>query len=68
MTLTYYQILTLHNACVDQIHIIEAGKLNGYSISYLADQKKNLKDCEVILQEEIDRVRKSVIERTGEKK
>ena len=68
MTFTFYQIQTLLEACKDQQHQIKAGKLNGYSISYLAEHTKQLAECEIILQAEVDRQRQLVIERAGEKK
>ena len=68
MTFTFYQILTLLEACKDQQHQIKAGKLNGYSISYLAEHTKQLAECEIILQAEVDRQRQIVIERAGDKK
>ena len=68
MTLTFYQIQCLLEACQYQQRQIKAGKLNGYSVSYLAEHTKQLAECETILQAEVDRQRQLVIERAGEKK
>ena len=68
MTLTFYQIQCLLEACQYQQRQIKDGRLNGYSVSYLAEQGKQLATCETILQEEVDRQRQLVIERAGEKK
>ena len=68
MTLTFYQIQCLLEACKDQQRQIKDGRLNGYSVCYLAEQGKQLATCETILQAEVDRQRQLVIERAGEKK